>query len=658
MENILKNLNPKQKIAVETIKGPLLILAGPGSGKTQTLACRIAYLVQKGIIPKNILAVTFTNKAAGEMKSRVASLLARHESSRNYAQPIIGTFHAICLRILRKEIQHLDYKKSFIIYDTTDQLSLLKKIIKEQNIDIEKFRPEIVRAKISSFKNELIDWKEAEKTNQGKDDSFEEEVIKIYQKYQTDLKKLNALDFDDLIMLTVTLFEKFPKILNKYQEEFKYILVDEYQDTNTSQYIFIKLLTSSNKKEKNICVVGDDAQSIYQFRGADFQNILNFEKDYPSAKIVILDQNYRSTQNILDTASGIISKNIYQKEKKLWTENPKGSLIVITEAASERAEIESIIEELKKLQQGLDLKLKDCAILYRTNAQSRVIEEKLIQHNIPYRIIGAIKFYQRKEIKDVIAYLRLILLPDDFISQQRVINTPPRGIGLVTQNKIFGPKKVKGFRHEKVEEFNKLLIRAGKIANRKPLTAVLKFILEETNYREYLNTAYGKKSYFDDISEGEVRWQNIQELFSIIKQYDDVPALESPGGLQKFLEDVALFSEEDAKTTQKDTLSLMTLHAAKGLEFSTIFIVGCEDGILPHNQSLLDGMQLEEERRLCYVGITRAKRHLYLSFAQRRTLFGLTQSNPPSRFLNDIPERLIDYRQSFNQADEGNVINF
>ncbi len=632
MMDILKNLNLRQKEAVETTNGPILILAGPGSGKTRVLTHRLAYLIQLGIKPENILAVTFTNKAADEMKGRTLKLLANEYRK----LPFIGTFHAFCLRILKKEIRNLDYKTNFIIYDETDQLSLIKKVIKGLEIDPEQFKPATLASKISSLKSELIDWKNFKVSAIN---YFEETIAKVYEAYQKQLERNNALDFDDLIMLTVELFSKFPQILKKYREKFKYILVDEYQDTNTSQYVLINLLA---KKYKNICAVGDDAQSIYKFRNADFRNILNFERDYPEAKIVVLDQNYRSTQNILDTAHRVISKNIYQKEKKLWTENPRGEQIVIAEALNEINEAEFIIGEINELKEKMGLKLKDFTILYRTNAQSRALEEAMIRHNLPYKIIGTIKFYQRKEIKDILAYLRLVLYQNDQVSLERIINIPPRGIGKTTAEKILkqGITNISQT-NSNVKKFIEILGKARKIAKEKPLSELLSFFLKEINYKKYLEKAYEEKNYIENIPESEIRWQNVQELFTVIKFYDELKPLE---GLEKFLEDTALFSEGDEVETQKDVLNLMTLHAAKGLEFPIVFITGCEEGIFPHARSLLDPMQLEEERRLCYVGITRAKKRLYLTFVLKRTLFGLTQANPPSRFLSDIPSHLIKYR--------------
>ena len=648
--NILKKLNPKQKEAVKITEGPLLVLAGPGSGKTRVLTYRIAYLIQKGIVPQNILAVTFTNKAAGEMRFRAAKLLSKQKvmpfTPLDTRRPMgfIGTFHAFCLRILRKEINHLGHKNNFLIYDKQDQLSFIKKVIKELQIDKEQFKPSAISSIISSLKSELINYEDYSKRAQN---YFEKTVAKIYQAYQIKLKKVNGVDFDDLIMLTVKLFQEFPKILKKYQEKFRYILVDEYQDVNPAQYRLIKLLA---EKYRNLCVVGDDAQAIYGFRQADFRNILNFERDYPEAKTVILDQNYRSTQNILDTAQQVISKNLYQKEKNLWTKNPRGNSIVVAETANEMGEREFIIKEIKKLKEESGLNLRDSTVLYRTNAQSRALEEGFIQHKIPYKIIGTVKFYQRKEIKDVLAYLRLILQPQDFISLQRIINIPLRGIGKTTLNKVLknGLEQISE-KNSNVKNFLSLIKKIEKVSQTESLTNLLKFLLEETHYNKYLQSIYQNKSYLENIPEYEIRWQNIKELFTVTKLYD---GLKPPKGLKKFLEDTALFSEADEVETKKDLVNLMTLHAAKGLEFPVVFISGCEEGLFPHSRSMLDSLQAEEERRLCYVGITRAKTYLYLTFARRRTIYGLTQVSPPSRFLGDIPEKLIDYRVIEEESKE------
>jgi len=641
MEEILNNLNPRQKEAVTTINGPLLILAGPGSGKTRVLTHRLAHLIANNIAPKNILAVTFTNKAADEMKQRVAKLIG----GKTYA-PLIGTFHSICLKILRIEIDKLEYKKSFTIYDEDDKLSVIKKIIPELEINKDQFPPKKAATIISGLKSEFIDYATyAENARE----YFEKTMSRIYSAYQNEMKRNNALDFDDLIMLTIKLFEKFPETLNKYQEKFQYILVDEYQDTDPIQYRLIRLLAA---KYRNICVVGDDAQSIYSFRNADFRNILNFEKDYPEAKVITLDQNYRSTQNILDAASKIISKNKYQKPKNLWTENPAGPPISIVSTWDEKTEAELIaqkIEELKK--QGF--KLKDFTVFYRTNAQSRAIEETFIRNNIPYKLIGATKFYQRKEIKDLISYLKFIAT-EDLISLERIINVPPRGIGEITFKKIKGAG-LKNAAQEKPEinKFYTLIKNLKKESEKLPLSQILKMILKETDYRDYLKKSYGGNILANDIPEDEARWQNIQELVNVCSDYDKI---EAPQGLYEFLEKTALFSDADEINEQKDLVHLMTLHTAKGLEFSVVFISGCEEGILPHSRSLINPLDIEEERRLFYVGITRSKSHLYCIFAQRRSSWGQKEANPPSRFLTEIPEQLIVFEEFYKKG--GDLIDF
>ena len=641
MEEILNNLNPRQKEAVTTINGPLLILAGPGSGKTRVLTHRLAHLIANNIAPKNILAVTFTNKAADEMKQRVAKLIG----GKTYA-PLIGTFHSICLKILRIEIDKLEYKKSFTIYDEDDKLSVIKKIIPELEINKDQFPPKKAATIISGLKSEFIDYATyAENARE----YFEKTMSRIYSAYQSEMKRNNALDFDDLIMLTIKLFEEFPETLNKYQEKFQYILVDEYQDTDPIQYRLIRLLAA---KYRNICVVGDDAQSIYSFRNADFRNILNFEKDYPEAKVITLDQNYRSTQNILDAASKIISKNKYQKPKNLWTENPAGPPISIVSTWDEKTEAELIaqkIEELKK--QGF--KLKDFTVFYRTNAQSRAIEETFIRNNIPYKLIGATKFYQRKEIKDLISYLKFIAT-EDLISLERIINVPPRGIGEITFKKIKGAG-LKNAAQEKPEinKFYTLIKNLKKESEKLPLSQILKMILKETDYRDYLKKSYGGNILANDIPEDEARWQNIQELVNVCSDYDKI---EAPQGLYEFLEKTALFSDADEINEQKDLVHLMTLHTAKGLEFSVVFISGCEEGILPHSRSLINPLDIEEERRLFYVGITRSKSHLYCIFAQRRSSWGQKEANPPSRFLTEIPEQLIVFEEFYKKG--GDLIDF
>ena len=642
MDEILKNLNPRQKEAVTTVKGPILILAGPGSGKTRVLTHRLAYLINNGISPSNILAVTFTNKAADEMKFRIRNLVGKLSNL-----PFIGTFHSFGLRLLRNEINKLGYKKTFVIYDEDDQISLIKQIIQSLEINKDQFPAKKVSSTISALKSEYIDAISYEKKAR---EYYEKTISKIYSEYQKELKKKNALDFDDLIMLAVKIFEEFPEILKKYQEKFKYILVDEYQDTDPIQYRLIKLLSS---RYKNLCVVGDDAQSIYSFRNADFRNILNFEKDYPRAKVITLDQNYRSTQNILDAASKVISKNVYQKPKNLWTENPTGPLISIVETWNEKSEAEFIVERIKEFSKQ-SYKLNNFAVFYRTNAQSRAIEEALIRHHIPYKLIGAIRFYQRKEIKDLVSYLKFILTNDP-ISLERIINVPPRGIGKITFEKILklGPEKATKEKSE-INEFYKLIKECKNLANREPLSQVLKFILRQTKYRNFLKKTYGDNILQAGIPEDEVRWQNLEELINVSADYDKI---KPPQGLIEFLEKTSLLSDADEINEKKEVIHLMTLHTAKGLEFPIIFIIGCEEGILPHSRSLINPLDIEEERRLFYVGITRSKIHLHLILSRLRTSWGMKEANPPSRFLTEIPEHLIKFEE-FSREDDENIIDF
>ncbi len=625
--DLLSSLNPKQKQAVTVLEGPVLVIAGPGSGKTRCLTHRIAYLIQQDIPANNILAVTFTNKAAQEMEQRVKNLL---NASNQMPLSDIGTFHAICLRILRKEIDKLNnlgYKKNFVIYDETDQLFLIKQTLKELQINPEQFKPGIVREVISKAKDELIDYQTYKKQSQ---EYFPETIAKIYQTYQKTLEKSNALDFDDLIMLTVKLFQEQPALLEKYQGKWHYILVDEAHDTNLSQYTLTNLLA---KKSRNLWFIADTDQSIYSWRGADFRNILNFEKNYPEAKIILLEQNYRSTKNILEVSHYIINKNIERKEKKLWTENPSGALVNVVETANEGEEGNFIIDEINNMfQKGL--KFQDITVLYRTNAQSRAVEEAFLKANFPYKIIGTVRFYDRKEIKDILAYLKLIINPNDLVSLQRIINVPPRRLARYS-NWGQSPKQ-----KEPLQNFYQLIEDFIKISQEMPLTKLIEKVIEKTDYEKYIKNYLSSKFSFD--KEGEQRWENLQELITVAQKYDN---LKSGIGLEKFLEDISLLSNHDEVETSRNLVNLMTLHCAKGLEFPVIFIIGCEEGIFPHSKSYLNPEQMEEERRLCYVGITRAKQRVYLTFTQKRRLWGQTMVNSPSRFLSDIPDNLIDFRE-------------
>jgi len=620
--DILSTLNPKQKQAVTIMRGPVLVIAGPGSGKTRCLTHRIAYLISQNISPNDILAVTFTNKAAQEMKERVRQLIKEKPYR---SSPTIGTFHAICLQILRQQIDKLGYRKNFVIYDDADQISLTKQILKNLQINPDQFKPTTVREAISRAKDELIDWQAYQNQAQ---EYFPKTVAKIYQAYQESLQKANALDFDDLIMLTVSLFEKNPETLKKYQNYWQYILVDEAHDTNLSQYTLLNLLA---EKYQNLWLIADTDQNIYSWRGADFRNILNFEKDYPQTKTIILEQNYRSTKNILEAGHNIITKNTQRKDKTLWTKNPAGQLINIIETNNQEEEGSFLIEEMENLiRQGYSL--NDMTVLYRTNAQSRAVEEAFLKANFPYKIIGTVRFYDRMEIKDILAYLKLTANSKDLVSLQRIINTPRRRLAKFTKNiqEIYSQQN-----NPLLESFYNLIDNFRKVNKEKNLTDLINFIIKKTDYQKYIR---------DGSEQGEYRWENIKELFTVADKYNQF----EPGiGLEKFLEEITLLSSPDEIETSKNLVNLMTMHCAKGLEFPIVFMVGLEEGIFPHSRSSFNPEQMEEERRLCYVGITRAKEKAYLTFTRQRKLWGQTMINPPSRFLGDIPDHLIAYREYY-----------
>jgi len=623
---ILNSLNQKQRESVAIIGGPVLVIAGPGSGKTRCLTHRIAYLIKQNIPANNILAVTFTNKAAEEMRERVNHFV----KSKSYNQtPNIGTFHAICLQILKREIDKMGYKKNFVIYDKADQLSLIKRLIKELNLSTEQFKPSMISSIISRAKDELIDSNSYEEQAQ---DYFPQTTARIYQGYQQALKKSNALDFDDLIMLTAKLFQENPETLKKYQDKWQYLLVDEAHDTNTSQYVLVNLLA---QEHKNLWLIADPDQSIYSWRGADFRNIMNFEKDYPEAKVILLEENYRSTKNILEAGHCIINKNTDRKEKNLWTKNSTGSLINIIQTDNEKAEGDFLIEEIETLIRENGLKLSDFTVLYRTNAQSRAVEEAFLKENIPYKIIGTVKFYERKEIKDMLSYLKLISNSKDLVSLQRIINTPTRRLAKFAKN--INELNLLEKCPTQLTDFYNSIDELRKISKEKSLTELIDEIIKKTDYEKYIKIKYPQTS-----EEGEMRWENIQELFTVASKYD---SLKKGIGLEKFLEEITLLTSSDEVETNKNLVNLMTIHCAKGLEFPVVFIVGFEDGIFPHSRSQLDPEQMEEERRLCYVGITRAKEKAYFIFSQQRQFWGQTMVNPPSRFLNDIPEHLIEFRE-------------
>lgn len=703
---IVKGLNPQQEEAVRATQGPVLVLAGAGSGKTKTLIHRIAYLIaHEGVKPWNILAVTFTNKAAKNMQERMVNLVGELEHS-----PTMGTFHSVCARLLRRDIEALGYGTNFTIYDSSDQQTLVKKIMKQEGYDTKQVSPSGVHWRISGAKNNLVTPSAFENSVA---DAMDEVAAIVYPRYQEELQRANALDFDDLIMKTVELLEKDEAILEKYQNLWTHILVDEYQDTNLSQY---KLVTMLADKNKNLCVVGDDAQSIYSWRAADIRNILNFETDYPDAVVVPLEQNYRSTKTILSASNAVIANNTEQKEKELWTDNDHGEPVKVCEVATEEKEGEFIVKEImalngipvdgrakaiadnedevtyevdedaqpdpdtspiregesildrimgasmfqadkqaEKLRGIVDANRKninfaDYVVLYRTNAQSRAIEESLLKYNIPYQIIGGMRFYDRREIKDVIAYLRVVMNPNDWVSMERIANVPARGIGEKTWFKVeqFANQRgwdfitaakhdipdIQNARLKSVLQFSQLLrdIR-DQLEDMSP-TQILDLILKEIGFKDHLiNTSETK-------DKGESRWENVQELKNVSEKFRNLRGEE---GLQALLEEIALVADQDSVDESDNAVKLMTIHAAKGLEFPVVFVVGAEEGLFPHSRSLINPKEMEEERRLCYVALTRAERRVYLTFASQRMRYGKTQVNPPSRFIDEIPPEHLQW---------------
>ncbi|MEK3663784.1 DNA helicase PcrA [Paenibacillus sp. FSL R5-0744] len=639
IQDAVSRLNPPQRQAVETTEGPLLIMAGAGSGKTRVLTHRIAWLIaNRKAPPWAILAITFTNKAAREMQERVSKLVG--PEGRDIW---VSTFHSMCVRILRKDIERIGFTSNFSILDSTDQLSVIRNCMKELNIDTKKFEPKAVQAIISASKNELITPAQYE---QKVGDYFEGLVAKVYKMYQRRLRSNNSLDFDDLIMKTIELFKEVPEVLDFYQKKFKYIHVDEYQDTNRAQYMLCRMLADSHHR---ICVVGDSDQSIYRWRGADITNILNFEEDYPEAKTILLEQNYRSTANILNAANGVIALNSGRKPKKLWTDSEEGAKIKVYRADSEHDEGYFVTGEISKnVKQGQAY--QNHAILYRTNAQSRVIEEILIKSDIPYQIVGGIKFYDRKEIKDLLAYLRLLSNPDDDISLTRIINVPKRGLGDTTVGKLAaaaGERGVSIFRvlqtvddlgfagrtRNMLVEFYDMIEALHRMVEFLSVTELTEKILEMSQYRLELQN--------ENTLESRSRLENIDEFLSVTMEFEKNNEDKS---LVSFLTDLALIADIDSvnddEEDRSDAVVLMTMHSAKGLEFPTVFIVGMEEGVFPHSRAFQDNDELEEERRLAYVGITRAEKQLFLSCARMRTLFGRTTANQPSRFIEEIPEEL------------------
>jgi DNA helicase-2/ATP-dependent DNA helicase PcrA len=642
--DILAELNPAQREAVEAINGPVLILAGPGSGKTRVIAHRVAYLIKVcGVSPHRIMAVTFTNKAAREMEERLHRLVSG--SVRNLT---LGSFHAICARILRNEGRAAGINPRFVIYDDEDQLSLIKRSLQEVGLDPKQYAPRAIASAISSAKSRMLTPQEYIERGHS---YFDEIVGRVYERYEQTLTENSGLDFDDLLMKAVQLFRNKPDIRSKYQARYLHLLVDEFQDTNLTQYELIKQL---GDKYHNVCVVGDPDQSIYSWRFADLRNILSFEKDYPEAKLVLLEQNYRSTKKILEAASYLIEANQQRKPKELWTNNEPGEPTTLVETYTEQEEAQFVVNEIERLVSEGAASLVDCAIMYRTNAQSRALEEAFVRYGTPYKLVAGTRFYERREVKDIIAYLRFIQNPHDSVSLMRVINVPGRGIGQQTQAKISSWAKSTG-----VSQYEALQLMAKpevKETVHQPffnsrisqtLTDFQNLIEEFTSRNQELNLVdlfdlvverSGYKKHILDGIGGEERWENILELRTVAHQYRDFKPRD---GLAAFLEGVTLVSDVDGLEESVDAVTLITLHQAKGLEFPMVFIVGMEDGILPHFKSLDDPTQMEEERRLCYVGVTRAKQRVYLVHAFRRSLMGSSTVSRPSRFLNDIPQHLI-----------------
>ena len=617
--DIFDGLNEQQKEAALATEGPVLILAGAGSGKTRTLTHRIAYLIEeKKVSPENILAVTFTNKAANNMKERIEKLL--ESSGKNFKTNLfwLGTFHSICVKILRREAEHLDYSSRFTIFDEDDAIRAVKRAMGDLKLDPKKYNPKAVRSYISQAKGELISAKEY---GAFAVEHFQEIVLRVYKEYERILRQANAFDFDDLLFKTVQIFQKNPDILAKYQNRFRYILIDEYQDTNHAQYIFLKLLA---KKYRNIFAIGDDWQSIYSFRGAKFQNILDFNKDYPDAKIVFLEENYRSTMPILSAAQKVIKNNEMRSDKKLFSKRDEGAPVTVVGSQEKRGEVEFILEEVSSLRAGEGRRFSDFVILYRTNAQSRLFEEQLLNVGIPYRIFGGVRFYERKEIKDIIAYLRLIQNPADQISLTRVINFPPRGIGEKTVEKILADPAGSASTIEKYAKFLSMMEALRLIGKSSTPDELIDQVVRKTSYKEFLS---------DGTFESQGRLENIEELKVAATTFNS---------LDDFLSQVALVSDLDRYKESEDVLTLMTIHLAKGLEFPVVFITGMEEGLFPHANSLGDKFQLEEERRLFYVGMTRAMERLYLGFSHSRFMYGRFEMSMPSRFLSELPQDEIE----------------
>ena len=631
----LSGLNKEQIKAVKHIGGPMLVLAGAGSGKTKVLTNRIAYLIENGVSIDNILAITFTNKAAKEMKDRVMKLIGMDAKSIQ-----ISTFHSLGLRIIKENYSRLGYKSNFIILDSDDSLTVIKKIMKDMNLNPKFYNPRDIRNKISSAKNELLTPTEFAKME------FDQNVISVFKKYNNKLLINNSVDFDDLLALPIKLFKENPEVLKYYQDKYKYVLIDEYQDTNQAQYIFTKMLCNNHK---NIFVVGDNDQAIYAFRGANYKNILNFEKDYPNAKVVLLEENYRSTQNILNAANSVIKHNKMRKDKNLWCNNDIGDKVKYIKVDTDKDECEYVSNKIKELHDEYNVNYEDIAVLYRTNAQSRLIEEEMLKKGISYRIVGSFYFYNRKEIKDLICYLRLIANPLDDVSLLRVINTPKRGIGTKTIENLTNEANANNaslfdsIKSGKELEFKKLILSMQEKSESLTLTEMVDLILDDSGIKEELKN--------NKDLESDIRLENLEEFKSITKEYEEEYGIIS---ITDFLNEISLVSDIADHQDSSDKVSLMTIHSVKGLEFDNVFIVGMEEGLFPHYNAINEGTvaAIEEERRLCYVAITRAKKRLWMLNAKKRMLYGNTQLNMPSRFMDEIDSQYLDI-----ENNKSNIIN-
>ena len=648
MQDILKGLNDKQYEAVVNTEGPCLVIAGAGSGKTKVLTHKIAYLIgEKGAKPWDILAITFTNKAANEMKERIANLVG------DDAKDIwMGTYHSICVRILRRFIDRIGFDSSFIIFDTSDQRTLVKNCMRDLAIDDKMFNDRSVLSEISNAKNEMLEPEQY--TARANSDFRKEKIATVYELYQKRLRENNAIDFDDIINYTIKILMENPDILEYYANKFKYVLVDEYQDTNKAQFTLVTLFASKNG---NITVVGDNDQGIYSFRGADISNILNFERDFPGTKIIKLEQNYRCTGNILKAANSVIKHNEVKYKKELWTQNEEGNLPKVYQADNEYDEATYIVTQIEHLKREEYYKYSDFAILYRMNTQSRAIEDILRRENVPYKIVGGLKFYERKEIKDIIAYLRLIQNSADNLSLKRIINEPKRGIGKTSLDKVEAiaeqneTSMYEVIKHADQYGLNRVYLNSREFVNviEELKDKKDKLVISELIKTTLKKTGYTKALEEENTIEAENRIENLEEFLTVAIEFEEEYAENS---LSQFLEGITLSSDIDNVEEDEDSVTLMTLHSAKGLEFPVVFLVGMEEGIFPGYKSISEPKELEEERRLCYVGITRAKEHLYLTCSKQRTIFGSTSYNPVSRFLKEIPEDLLEgYKEAFGEED-------